>query len=66
MLVMINGKEEELAEGLTIAQYFADKKINPANIIVEHNYTIVKNETWGSIVLKNNDNLEILRLVGGG
>ncbi|MCL2766869.1 MAG: sulfur carrier protein ThiS [Peptococcaceae bacterium] len=66
MRIVLNGKDEELAEGLTVARLISDKSINPANIIVEHNYNIVKNEDWQNVVLKDNDNLEILRLVGGG
>ena len=66
MRLTINGKEEELAEGLTIARLIADKGVNPAGILVEHNYAIVTSEAWESAVLRENDNLEILRLVGGG
>ena len=66
MRIVLNGVDEDLAEGLTIAGLIAFKEINPANIIVEHNYTIVKNDAWQSVILQENDNLEILRLVGGG
>ncbi|MFO7154969.1 MAG: sulfur carrier protein ThiS [Caldicoprobacter oshimai] len=34
--------------------------------MVEHNYRIVRSEEWQNIVLKENDNLEILKFVGGG
>ena len=66
MRFVLNGKEEELTEGQTITRLIADKGINPASIIVEHNYVVVKSDAWDSVILRENDNLEILRLVGGG
>ena len=66
MRIVLNGVDEDLSESLTIAGLIANKEINPVNVIVEHNYTIVKNDAWQSVILQENDNLEILRLVGGG
>ena len=66
MRIVCNGKDEELAQGTTIAQLIADKGINQANVVVEHNYTLVKSDRWSEVVLQENDRLEILRLVGGG
>ncbi|MDF9407397.1 MAG: bifunctional sulfur carrier protein/thiazole synthase protein [Pelotomaculum sp. PtaB.Bin013] len=66
MKIILNGKEDILPEGITVAGLISLKKINPDTIIVEYNYELVKSELWPDIFLKENDRLEILRLVGGG
>jgi len=42
------------------------KGLEPERIVVEHNFNIVRREDWDKVVLKENDNLEFLRFVGGG
>jgi len=64
--IILNGKDAILPEGITVAQLIFLKKINPEAIIVEYNYELVKSESWPDIMLKEDDRLEILRLVGGG
>lgn len=66
MRITLNGKEQVLTEGVTLAQLISLKNINPQTIIVEHNGRLVKSEAWPDIRLQENDRLEILRLVGGG
>lgn len=66
MKIILNGKDVILSEGVTVAGLISLKKINPDTIIVEYNYELVKSESWPDIFLKENDRLEILRLVGGG
>jgi len=64
--IMINGQETEFSEGITIAELIVKKGLNPNSIVVEHNYEIIKKDSWSRIVLQQNDNLEILTFVGGG
>jgi len=64
--IIINGKEEIIEQDATIAGLIAQKALNPATVIVEYNYDLIKKETWEDIVLKEDDRLEILRFVGGG
>lgn len=66
MKITLNGKDEDLKEGTTVAGLIALKGLNPATVIVEYNYGLVREETWAGIVLKQNDRIEILRFVGGG
>lgn len=66
MKIIINGKEELIEQDATIAALIARKALNPATVIIEYNYDLIKKETWDCIVLKENDRLEILRFVGGG
>lgn len=66
MKITLNGKDEVLKEGTTVAELIDLKGLDPGAVIVEHNYDLAKKEVWAGIVLKENDRLEILRLVGGG
>ena len=64
--IILNGREEELNEEMTIAQLIEARGINGTNIIVERNYELVKSQHWSEVLLQEGDRLEILRLVGGG
>jgi len=66
MKIILNGKEDFLPEGITLAELISLKGLSPGTVIVEYNYEVVKAEAWADIILKDNDRLEILRFVGGG
>ncbi len=66
MKITINGKEEVVRKGMTVAELIELKKVNPDAVIVEYNHDFIKREAWVDIVLEENDVLEILRFVGGG
>lgn len=66
MRIILNGKDEIIEDGATLARLVALKGMKPETIIVEHNLDIVRKEDWSNIVIKEDDRLEILRFVGGG
>lgn len=66
MRLMVNGREVESAEGLSIAGYVAAQKLTPERIIIEYNAEIIGRERWETILLNEADRLEILTFVGGG
>ena len=66
MLVLLNGRESDLPEGMTVADLIAQKNLHPGTLLVELNGELVKQDAWPDIVLKEEDRLEILRFVGGG
>jgi len=63
--VTINGKTESVGAG-TIEQLVHDKGLRPEALVVEHNFTIVKQPQWSRIRLSEGDTLELLSFVGGG
>jgi len=66
MKIVVNGQENFLECSLPLLDFLQLKNINPQNIVIEHNYAIVKRDGWSEIILQENDNLEILAFVGGG
>lgn len=66
MIITVNGQKTTVSEGMNLYDFLKLKGLDPQKVVVEHNYRIVKTEEWPNIVLQENDNLEILRFVGGG
>ncbi|MDF2547530.1 MAG: thiS [Anaerosolibacter sp.] len=66
MEIVVNGKREFIDQSVSILEYLSLKGLDPNRAVVEHNYHVVKKEEWGNIILKENDQLEVLRFVGGG
>lgn len=66
MRVIVNGKFTVISDDSTIQSYLESKGINLSDIIVERNFELPPREKWGSITLKENDTLEIVKPIGGG
>lgn len=66
MKIVLNGKEHILKKGVTLADLLNSMQINPDTVIVELNLELVPKETQNAVVLKENDQIEVLRFVGGG
>ncbi|EGO63385.1 sulfur carrier protein ThiS [Acetonema longum] len=66
MLIRVNGRQEEAIAGMTLLEYLRNKGLDPGQAVVEYNQQVVERDQWGSIGLKENDQLEVLRFVGGG
>ena len=66
MLIRINGKVSEITDNSSIQDLILARKL-PGNIIItELNGEIIQREQRESINLNLNDNVEIIRLIGGG
>ena len=66
MVIRINGKEETIDIPKNLADLIFSKALIPEHVVVEHNFRIAPAGEWPGIVLKENDNIEIVSFVGGG
>lgn len=66
MNITVNGKKEKIEKDISLLRFLQQKGIDLDTVVVEYNYEVVKKEEWDGIILKENDNLEVLRFVGGG
>lgn len=66
MIIRVNGKETECAEGTTLLEFLEGRGLNVRSVVVEHNRTIVMTEKLEGVRLVAGDELEILHFVGGG
>ncbi len=66
MRVVLNGKETEIGDGLTVAAFLESREIAAESVVVELNRKIVPSESFDKVTLNDGDHLEVLRFVGGG
>ncbi|MFN7169982.1 MAG: sulfur carrier protein ThiS, partial [Candidatus Omnitrophota bacterium] len=66
MFVFVNGKKEEISEGINLSQLLAIKNIRPEVVTVEVNEKIIERKDYQNIYLKDNDRVEFVYYMGGG
>lgn len=62
----VNGKDIELKSGMTLTEFLAAYNYRAELVAVERNGKIVPRAEFGTVVLKESDELEIVSFVGGG
>ena len=66
MKVICNGKEQDVSEGITLAELIRNLEVNPDTVVAECNGAIVRPEEYEAYVLPENGKVELIRFVGGG
>ena len=67
MKLIVNGKEDNLAEGLTISQLLIEQEVKmPEMVSVELNGQILKRSEFESTTLNEGNKVEFLYFMGGG
>jgi sulfur carrier protein len=66
MQIVVNDKASQLPDNSTIHELLASKHIEPESVMVCINGEIVGRNFWKTSMLKYGDNVEIIRIVGGG
>ncbi|KZX16929.1 sulfur carrier protein ThiS [Methanobrevibacter filiformis] len=62
----VNGKETTFKEGITLSEFLEKSDYSLEKIVVERNGKIISKNSYCEIILKNEDNYEIVSFVGGG
>lgn len=67
MNLVINGKDTNITNGLTVSQLLAQENVQmPDMVSVELNGQILKRTKFDQTVLKDTDKVEFLYFMGGG
>jgi sulfur carrier protein len=66
LTIRLNGEPYEIAGPVTISALLAELNIDPRIVAVEHNVSVVKRQQYDSTVVREGDEVEIVRFVGGG
>ena len=66
MEITVNGAQEELTAATSLIDFLETKELDVDKLVIEYNQEIVKEAEWSDITLKDGDQLEILKFVGGG
>ena len=62
----INGKRVELEQPTALLSYLEQLGVNPRAVAVEHNGEIIDRASYQAVTLREGDQVEIVRMVGGG
>ena len=67
MKLRVNGREEIFeTDRVTVGEYLASKGIRPETVAVEVNLTVLDKVRYAETFLRDGDEVEIVRFVGGG
>lgn len=66
MKIVVNGAAADVKEGMTVKTFLEEKGINPNIVACELNLKIIRRNELSDTFLKDGDQLEILRMIGGG
>ena len=66
MTIILNGDKHELAEPVSVSDLLRQLEIDERRVAVELNLAVVKKNAYGSSVIKDGDEVEIVNFVGGG
>ena len=65
-MIVLNGKEKGVEQGLTLAALIAGLELDSSRVAVERNRQIVPRSRFASEPVEAGDRIEIVTLVGGG
>ncbi len=65
-MIIVNGKEINLTEDMTVAEYLEQNQYQVKRIAVELNGDILPKYSYSDTMLKDGDRLEVVTFVGGG
>lgn len=66
MKIVVNGESREISPSITLQLLLDEFELTGERIAVERNGEIVKKNDYISTILKEGDELEVVRFVGGG
>jgi len=66
MRVKVNGLWREAPDGISIAELLKEMSLDPRRVAVECNKRLVRRASHAEAALNDQDELEIVTLVGGG
>jgi thiamine biosynthesis protein ThiS len=66
LTIRLNGEPHELSGPASIAVLLDRLGIDGRRVAVEHNFVVLKRDAYGSTMVQDGDEVEIVNFVGGG
>lgn len=66
MRVKVNGQDAELEEGMNLEHLISFYRLKIDQVVLEHNRKVPPKSTYAAILLKDGDEVEIVKFLGGG
>jgi sulfur carrier protein len=63
---ILNGQEYYTEHEFTIFELISYFNYNTSLLVLEYNNLICDKKNWDKIIIKNNDRIELVTIVGGG
>lgn len=64
--IKLNGNAYTVEQQMDILSFLEILKVTPGSVVVERNREILHRNMFDRVVLKDGDELELIRFVGGG
>ena len=64
--ITLNGDAHEVSGPLTVSELLAQLNVDARRVAVEHNLTVLKRDAYGTTMVRDGDDVEIVNFVGGG
>lgn len=66
MNITLNGQKYNIESNITLEEMLINLNIEQKNIIAEVNGEVVTKDDFSNKIINENDNIELVRFVGGG
>jgi len=66
MQIRLNGSTRTISEAMTVAGLVLELGVPLTSVVIELNRAILQPDSYATVLLQNNDQVEIIRFVGGG
>jgi len=64
--IHVNGESHEVADELSLQDLVDHLKLAPKRLAIELNQNVVRRGDWPTMILREDDRVEIVHFVGGG
>jgi thiamine biosynthesis protein ThiS len=64
--IQVNGESHEVADKLSLQDLVIYLNLSAARLAIELNQNVVRRGDWDTMILKEDDRVEIVHFVGGG
>lgn len=62
----VNGQDRELEQELSLPEFLSALELDGRRIAIAHNGVVLQRDDWSSVILRDGDRLEVVRMIGGG
>jgi thiamine biosynthesis protein ThiS len=66
MQIQLNGSPKTIPDSMTVAALLQELGVPATSVVVELNTTIIQPDGYATVSLQDNDQVELIRFVGGG
>ncbi len=65
MKITLNGSVAETDQA-DLSALVREQGLDPSSLVIEHNFSVIKQENWPHTPVREGDTVELLNFVGGG